>query len=66
MNLKESARQWVLHNLPVDSNDTDTLTHLNSLDASKLLARFHNWMSRLVSPQPRRVLKSHSFNRVMK
>lgn len=61
MNLKESARQWVLRNLPVNPNDADTIAHLSSLDASELLALFHNWMSRLISPRPRRVFKSSAF-----
>lgn len=61
MDLKESARQWVLRNLPHDPADTAVMTRLNSLDVSKLLALYHNWMSRLVQPTPRKVFLSRAF-----
>ncbi|MFG1479976.1 hypothetical protein V5F53_15155 [Xanthobacter sp. V4C-4] len=63
MNLKESARQFVLHNLPFDRNDAETISYLSRLDASLLLAVYHNWLNRLVRPQPRQVLQSQAFIR---
>jgi hypothetical protein len=61
VNLKESVRQWVLRELPYDRADADLVAHLNSLDAHGLLVVYHNWMSRLIKPQPRQVRKSNAF-----
>lgn len=61
MPLRESVRQWVLRNLPYDQSDAALLAHLNSLDARGLLIVYHNWMSWLIKPQPRTVLKSKAF-----
>jgi hypothetical protein len=61
MNLKESVRQWVLKALPYDRANVDLLTHLNGLDAHRLLVVYHNWINRLVKPQPRVVHKSKAF-----
>lgn len=61
MNLIESVRQWVLSNLPYDKSDTALATYLNGLDAHGLLVRYHNWMSRLIYPTPRRVHQSATF-----
>jgi hypothetical protein len=61
MNLKESVRQWVLRELPYDRADAALLAYLNGLDAHRLLVVFHNWMNRLVKPQPRTVVKSIAF-----
>lgn len=61
MNLKQSARQWVLQNLPYDLSDASLVAHLNGLDAHALLVAYHNWMNRLVKPQARAVHKSRAF-----
>lgn len=61
MDLKESARQWVLNALPYDRADADLVAHLNGLDAHGLLVVYHNWMSRLIKPLPREVRKSQAF-----
>jgi hypothetical protein len=61
VNLKESVRQWVLRELPYDSADADLVAYLNGLDAHGLLVVYHNWMNRLVRPQPRQVRKSRAF-----
>jgi hypothetical protein len=61
MDLKESARQWVLRALPYDRTAADLVTHLNGLDAHGLLLVYHNWMSRLIKPRPRAVHKSKAF-----
>ena len=61
VDLKESARQWVLQNLPYDSEDTSLVSYLNSLNAHRLLVIYHNWMNRRVKPQPRIVHKSKVF-----
>lgn len=61
MSLKESARQWVLTNLPYDRGDAALAAYLTGLDAHDLLVVFHNWMSRLVKPQPRVVYQSAAY-----
>jgi hypothetical protein len=61
VNLKESVRQWLLLELPYDSTDADLVAYLNGLDAHGLLVVYHNWMNRLVGPQPRQVRKSRAF-----
>ncbi|HWY82418.1 MAG TPA: hypothetical protein VNY10_10890, partial [Roseiarcus sp.] len=63
MSLVESTRQWVLTNLPYDHNDAALVAHLAGLDAHGLLVVYHNWISRLVKPQPRAVHKSKAFQR---
>ena len=63
MNLRESIRQWVLANLPYDSGDASLVAHLNGLDAHRLLVVYHNWINRLVKPQPRTVHSSEAFQR---
>jgi hypothetical protein len=61
VNLTESARQWVLKNLPYDRGDAALVAYLNGLAAHGLLVVYHNWMNRLVKPQPRVVRKSKAF-----
>lgn len=61
MNLIESARQFVLTNLPYDRGDVSVVAYLQGLDAHRLLVIHHNWMRRVVPPQPRTVHKSHPF-----
>lgn len=55
MDLKESARQWVLTALPYDRSDTDLVAYLSGLDAHGLLVVYHNWLSRLIASRPRKV-----------
>ncbi|MEQ1697246.1 MAG: hypothetical protein ABL901_15540 [Hyphomicrobiaceae bacterium] len=59
--LEQSVRSWVLAHLPYDKSDNTLDQHLQSLDAHGLLVVCHNWMSRLVKPQPRSVAKSAAF-----
>jgi hypothetical protein len=61
VSLKESARQWVLQNLPYDRSDAALVVDLKGLDAHGLLVVYHNWMNRLVKPQPRTVHMSKAF-----
>jgi hypothetical protein len=61
VDLKESARRWVLQNMPYDHLDASLVAYLNGLDAHGLLVVYHNWMNRLVWPQPRTVHKSRAF-----
>jgi hypothetical protein len=61
VNLKDSARQWVLNHLPYDRADADLGAHLSGLNARGLLIVYYNWMSRLVKPHPRRVQESKAF-----
>lgn len=61
MNLKESARQWVLNYLPYDRADADLAAHLSALNPRELLIVYYNWMSRQIKPQPRHVRKSKAF-----
>lgn len=61
MNLKESIRKWVLNELPYNRSNTELVNYLNQKDPRELLLIYHNWMSRQIKPQPRRVLKSKAF-----
>jgi hypothetical protein len=61
MNLNESVRQWVIGALPYDRANAQLVTHLNGLDARRLLIVYHNWMSRLIKPAARSVRKSKAF-----
>jgi len=63
VSLVESTRQWVLTNLPYDRGDAALVAYLAGLDAHGLLVVYHNWISRLVKPQPRAVHKSKAFQR---
>ncbi len=63
MSLVESTREWVLTNLPYDRGDAALVAYLAGLDAHGLLVVYHNWISRLVKPQPRAVHKSMAFQR---
>lgn len=58
IDLKESARQWVLQNLPYDRQDKELSNYINSLNAHGLLVSYHNWITRLVPKQPRQVVVS--------
>jgi hypothetical protein len=61
MALSESARQWVLRELPYDRGDPILVTYLAGCNAHRLLVIYHNWASRLVKPRPRVVHKSRAF-----
>ena len=61
VDLKESARRWVLQNLPYDHGDAALVAYLAGLNAHRLLVVYHNWMNRQVKPQPRTVHKSNAF-----
>jgi hypothetical protein len=61
LTLRESARQWVLNNLPHDRADADLVAYLSGLDVRGLLIVYHNWITGLVNPRPRRVRKSKAF-----
>jgi hypothetical protein len=61
LNLTESARQWVLKNLPYDRQDAALGVYLQGLDAHGLLVVFHNWAHRLIKPQPRQVHQSMAY-----
>jgi len=60
--LFESVREWVLRRLPIDQNDTDLVAHLEAKDAHGLLVVFHNWQSRMISVELRKVLRSSVLN----
>ena len=47
--------------IPIRSHEQQTRCALNNLDAHGLLIVYHNWISRLIKPQPRRVHKSKAF-----
>lgn len=61
MSLVESARQWVLANLPFDRGDAVLTAYLNQQEADTLLMIYHNWMVRRLQPRPRRVIESSAF-----
>ena len=50
-----------MKNLPYDRGDAALVAYLNGLAAHGLLVVYHNWMNRLVKPQPRVVRKSKAF-----
>ena len=58
LGLLESARRWVLANLPYNRRDQNLVSYLSGLNATELLIAYHNWSSRLVRPQPRTVHRS--------
>jgi hypothetical protein len=60
MDLKESARQWVLQELPYGKTDAALVAHLNGLDVHGLLVVYHNWASRLIAPRRREIHVSAS------
>jgi hypothetical protein len=61
MNLIDSLRRWILDHLPYGETDADIVNALNEMNAHGLLVIYHNWISRLVQPIPRRVEKSVKF-----
>lgn len=61
MSLVESARQWVLANLPFDRGDAALTAYLTQQEADTLLMIYHNWMVRRLQPRPRRVIESSAF-----
>lgn len=61
IDLKASARTWVLTNLPYDRNDAALVAELSSLSTHELLVAYRNWSSRHVPARPRAVLKSKAF-----
>lgn len=61
INLIDSVRRWVMSTLPYEESDTDIIQALDAKDIRSLLIVYHNWMSRLIRPTPRRVKKSRFF-----
>jgi hypothetical protein len=62
MSLAESARKWVLANLPYDQGDPNIVAALDAMSPRHLLVLYLNWRDRLIAAQPRRVLKSGAFD----
>ena len=58
VDLKNDLRRQILQNLPHDRNDARLVGELNAAGIGKLAVIYLNWLSRLVRPVPRRVLKS--------
>jgi hypothetical protein len=58
LNLVESARQWLLLNLPYDRSDVALTVKLNAKDARELLLVYGNWLARMVQAVPRTVVIS--------
>jgi hypothetical protein len=63
MSLIESVAAWVLAALPYDRSDPVVLTALKAKHPGALLVLYHNWRTRLVSANPRRVLRSDVFDK---
>lgn len=62
MDLKESARQYVLNSLPANPADAELIAYLNGLDAHQLLIVYRNWMSRNVQQRRRTVEVSQTLS----
>src|SRR5271170_4045000 len=62
VNLTESARQWVLKNLPYNRNDPKVDAVLQAKSPRGLVVLYLNWRERLIPPAPRQVLRSPAFN----
>lgn len=62
LSLVQSARDWVLLNLPFDRSDSALCSHINGLDAQGLLVAYRNWESRLIRPVKRKVHISNALN----
>jgi hypothetical protein len=60
--LMESARQWVLKNLPYDRNDPKVEAVLQAKSPRGLLVLYLNWRERLIPTAPRQVLRSPAFD----
>jgi hypothetical protein len=60
--LMESARQWVLKNLPYDRNDPKVYAVLQAKSPRDLLVLYLNWRERLIPTAPRQVLRSPAFD----
>lgn len=58
LDLVESARQWVLLNLPYDRSDVALTAKLSAKDARELLLVYGNWLARMVEAVPRTVIIS--------
>jgi hypothetical protein len=56
--LQSDLRRLIIQNLPHDRSDARLVAQLCALKTSELAIVYHNWLSRLVRPVPRRVLKS--------
>jgi hypothetical protein len=62
VNLKESARQWVLKHLPYDRTDQKVVAVLKAKSPIELLVLYLNWRDRLIPAAPRRVSRSSVFD----
>lgn len=61
IDLKAAIRKWAIDTLPYDQNDPDVVAEINSKDARELLIVYHNWMSRHVLANPRKVHVSAAY-----
>jgi len=61
INLKAAIKTWAIGALPYDRSDSAVVAEINSKDACELLIVYHNWMSRHIFPNPRRVYLSAAF-----
>lgn len=60
LNLIESARQWLLLNLPYDRSDVRLTAKLNAKEARELFLVYGNWLARMVQATPRTVALSNA------
>ena len=58
LNLKDDLRRVTVANLPHDSADPKVAAKLAGMDLRELTVVYHNWLSRLVRPGPRKILRS--------
>jgi hypothetical protein len=61
VDLLRDLRDDVTKQLPYDETDAALAAELSSLPLGELVARFFNWLERLIHPHPRQVLESQQF-----
>lgn len=61
MNFQQDLRDEVMKWLPRDSSDPSVTAELSALHTGELIIRFFNWLSRLIHPHPRQVLRSQQY-----
>lgn len=61
IDLKAEIRKWAIDTLPYDRSDKDVVSEINGKNTTDLLIIFHNWLSRQVSTNPRKVHLSKAY-----
>jgi hypothetical protein len=62
LTLAETVVDWVIKALPHDTSDAAVVTALRNKHPGELLALFFNWQGRLISSEPRKLMRSTQFD----